>query len=74
MAGYLTPAEIEGLLADTLSAEDKARADAHLAACETCRQEFERGRADNALLGMILRVYEPAWESSSFRSCKPAAT
>ena len=58
MSKCLTPAEIEGLLADTLSPDEKVRAEAHLAACERCRQVVERGQEDNELFGKIKQAYE----------------
>ena len=57
MSECLTSAEIEGLLADTLPPADKARAKAHLAECETCRQEVARLRADEELFGKIKQAY-----------------
>lgn len=58
MADCLTTTEIEGLLADSLSPTDKARAEGHLATWDKCRQDVERGRADNELLGKIKRTYQ----------------
>ena len=58
MANCLTPAEIERLLTDSLPPEDRARAEAHLAECENCRQEVARLRADDELFGKIKQAYE----------------
>lgn len=40
MTTCLTPGEMEGLLANSLSPPEKARAEAHLAECEICRNEL----------------------------------
>lgn len=56
MAECLTPAEIEGLLADTLPPENKARAEDHLASCSKCRALVERYRSDNDLLGQLQQL------------------
>ena len=58
MADCLTAAEIQELLADTLSPDEKVRAERHLAECEKCRQEVERLRADDELFGKIKQACE----------------
>jgi serine/threonine protein kinase len=57
MGNCLTPMDIEKLLADTLPTEEKARAQAHLRACERCRVQLEARRADQELFGQIKRAY-----------------
>ncbi|HKQ50414.1 MAG TPA: tetratricopeptide repeat protein [Phycisphaerae bacterium] len=53
MAGCLTPAQIESLLAGTLSAQEQRRAEEHAAVCEACRGRIEARRTDEKLFGQI---------------------
>ena len=41
MGSCLTPVEVEAFLAGPLSPEEKARAEAHLAECDLCRQAVD---------------------------------
>jgi hypothetical protein len=53
----LTPIEIERLLADSLPPADKARAEAHLAECDKCREQVRERQAHGRLADDIKQAY-----------------
>ena len=66
MATCLTPVEMEGLPADYPSPADTARAETHLAECESCRLEFQEKRVHDHLFKNLQRVYaRPILNASS---------
>ncbi len=56
MTNCLTPSDLEGLLAETLSPEAEAVAKAHVTDCGMCHKEFEARRADDGLFADIKRA------------------
>lgn len=59
MADCLGAAEIDSLLAGTLSPEQADRAQAHLAECEACHTELEARRAEAELFDEIRQACQP---------------
>ncbi|MBN2562557.1 MAG: protein kinase [Phycisphaerae bacterium] len=74
MARCLTHAELEELLADAMTPEAKARAEAHVAACDRCRRELEARRADGRLFAELQQACgaEPASDQGDTRPLQGA--
>ena len=60
MSTHIDGIEISALLDDALAAPERARADAHLAACAACRHEFESLRHMKLVLSSAPRKNMPA--------------
>jgi serine/threonine protein kinase/Tfp pilus assembly protein PilF len=63
--GCLKTREVEAFVAGELSAEDRARFEAHLAACSGCRQAVSAGQRDRDLARGIRRAYKKTAVSDS---------
>ena len=57
MSECLTSIEIEHLLADLLPPEETARAEAHLAGCEKCREQLRERQVHDRLFDDIKQAY-----------------
>jgi WD40 repeat protein/serine/threonine protein kinase len=75
MGSCLAETDLGGMLASTLSAADAAAAEAHLAACASCRAALERAAADAQLFEQIQLAFRadglPRWPTGEADSTGP---